>query len=322
MNRKLNFKKHVQNRIASANRVLHSINRLQNSEWGLKSNAGRQIYQTCISSISDYGAEIWYNAQNSQKSYINQLQKLQNSTLRKFLEFFRIASIDALKTESDVSSIEIRMHRKMQKYALHTMKMTENHPIRICTPISYPSKYQSGIFDENFIQWDKNGKKHASQINRILNTMAPHVNQINIENNEIWTKPWKEMKHWPELKIDQIENLSIENSSNKLDKKLKIKMQVEKHADLLKSIFKINNSMIFYIDKAKNSKTTDVAIVQFFNAKTKLKKLKFRQIYRYHRCGVICNRKSDRILRKQSIFNENSFRYLNFLSILLIRLHD
>ena len=41
MDRKLNFKKHVQNRIASANRVLHSINRLQNSEWGLKSNAGR-----------------------------------------------------------------------------------------------------------------------------------------------------------------------------------------------------------------------------------------------------------------------------------------
>ena len=32
MNKKLNFKKHVQNRIASANRVLHLINRLQNSE--------------------------------------------------------------------------------------------------------------------------------------------------------------------------------------------------------------------------------------------------------------------------------------------------
>ena len=44
MDRKLNFKKHVQNRIALANRVLHSINQLQNSEWGLKSNAGRQIY--------------------------------------------------------------------------------------------------------------------------------------------------------------------------------------------------------------------------------------------------------------------------------------
>ena len=84
MDRKLKFKKHVQNRITSAKRVLHSIDRLQNSEWGLKSNAGRQIYQTCISSISDYGAEIWYNAQNPQKSYLNQLQNLQNLTLVKF----------------------------------------------------------------------------------------------------------------------------------------------------------------------------------------------------------------------------------------------
>ena len=54
----------------------------------------------------------------------------------------------------------------------------------------YPPEYQNGIFDENFIQWDENGKKHASQINRILNTMAAHVSQIkNIENIEIWTKP-------------------------------------------------------------------------------------------------------------------------------------
>ena len=102
---------------------------MQNSEWGLKSNTGRQIYHTCISSISDYGAEIWYNAQNPQKLYINQLQKLQNSALRKILGSFRTAPIGALEIESNIPPVEIRMHRKMQKYALRTMKMTENHPI-------------------------------------------------------------------------------------------------------------------------------------------------------------------------------------------------
>ena len=76
MDRILNFKKHVQNRIALTNRVLHSINWLQNLKWGLKSNARSQIYQTYITSISDYGAEILYNAQNPQKSYTNKLQKL------------------------------------------------------------------------------------------------------------------------------------------------------------------------------------------------------------------------------------------------------
>ena len=183
IDRKLSFKNHAQNRIASANRVLHSINRFQNSDWNLKSNARRQIYQTCISSISDYNAEIWYNAQNSQKSYIDQLKKLQNSTLREVLEFFRITSIDAMKIELNILSIEIHMYRDMQKYALRTMKMTENYSVCICISIFYFSEYQNETFDKNFIQWDENEKKHASQINRILNIMTSHVSQCHAHWN-------------------------------------------------------------------------------------------------------------------------------------------
>ena len=46
------------------------------------------------------------------------------------------------------------------------------------------------------------------------------------------------MKHWSKLKIDWIKNLSIENSSienlsNKLEKKLKTKMQTENYVNLL-----------------------------------------------------------------------------------------
>ena len=162
----------------------------------------------------------------------------------------------------------------MQKYALRTMKITANHSIRLRTPIFYPPRYQNGIFDENFIQWNENEKKHASQINRILNIMTLHVDQINIENNEIWIKSWKLMKDWLELKIAQIENLSIENSSignssNKLDKKLKTKRKLENHANLLKTIFKIRNLMVFYTDDAKILNTTGAAMVQFFDVETK-----------------------------------------------------
>ena len=64
------------------------------------------------------------------------------------------------------------MHRRMQKYALHTIKMTQNHTIRICTSASFFHKYLNKILDENFIQWDENGKKHTSQRNGILNTMT------------------------------------------------------------------------------------------------------------------------------------------------------
>ena len=68
------------------------------------------------------------------------------------------------------------MHRKIQEYALCTIEMTENHAIRICISIFYFFAYQNKIFEQDFIQRDKNEKKHASQINRILNNMTSHVN--------------------------------------------------------------------------------------------------------------------------------------------------
>ena len=58
----------------------------------------------------------------------------------------------------------------------------------------------------------------------------------------------------------------MKNLSNELDKKSIKKMQIENFANLLKSIFRIKNSMIFYIDEAMNSKITKVAIIRFFNA--------------------------------------------------------
>ena len=50
---------------------------------------------------------------------------------------------------------------------------------------------------------------------------------------------------------------------------MKIKMQIENHANLLKSIFKIKNSMMFYTNETKNSKTIDLATMRFFNVETK-----------------------------------------------------
>ena len=87
---------------------------------------------------------------------MNQLQKLQNSTLRKVLEFFRIGSNETMKIKSNISSIEIRMHRKMQKYALRTLKMTENHSIRTRTSIFYFFEYcQSVHIKLSILTWDR-----------------------------------------------------------------------------------------------------------------------------------------------------------------------
>jgi hypothetical protein len=125
---KLTFKKHVKKRIANATRVLHSISRLQNIEWGLSFMTSRQLYMTCTNAISDYDSKIWWK---NQKQFRNKLQKLQNIALKKILEAFRTLSIAVMKIEANLKSIKIRLNQKNQKLELRMLKMKKTHSIRL-----------------------------------------------------------------------------------------------------------------------------------------------------------------------------------------------
>ncbi len=61
LNWKLNFKVHVQMKIVTVTRMLHSLFKLMNSEWELNVKSEKQLYLTCITSISNYDVEIWWN---------------------------------------------------------------------------------------------------------------------------------------------------------------------------------------------------------------------------------------------------------------------
>jgi hypothetical protein len=127
IDKKFNFKKHVNKRVINATKALHSISRLQN-EWELLSMTSRQLYITCISAISNYDSEIWWK---NQKQLRNKLQKLQNATLRKILEAFRISSIVVMKIETNLKLINIRLNQKNQKLELRMLKMKKNFSIKL-----------------------------------------------------------------------------------------------------------------------------------------------------------------------------------------------
>ena len=59
LNSKLNFKEHVEKKIADATRIFHQISRLLNTERGLSFQAMRQLYIACIVSIANFGVPIW-----------------------------------------------------------------------------------------------------------------------------------------------------------------------------------------------------------------------------------------------------------------------
>ena len=58
---KLNFKEHVEKKIADATRVFHQIIRLFNTEKNLFFQAMRQLYIVCITLVADYEISIWWN---------------------------------------------------------------------------------------------------------------------------------------------------------------------------------------------------------------------------------------------------------------------
>jgi len=138
LNRKLNFKVHVQMKIATVTRMLHSLFRLMNSEWRLNVKSEKQLYLTCITSISDYDVEIWWN---NQKSYLVKFRKLQNVALRKILSAFQTSSIDAMQIKVEISSMKMQLDQKCKNYAIWIVELLKKHFIRKRTFILYLSQY-------------------------------------------------------------------------------------------------------------------------------------------------------------------------------------
>jgi len=134
LNWKLNFKVHVQTKIVTVTRMLHSLFKLMNSEWRLNVKSEKQLYLTCITSISDYDVEIWWN---NQKSYLVKFRKLQNAALRKILSVFWTSSINAMQIEVEISSMKIQLNQKCKNYAIWIVELLKKHSIRKRTFIMY-----------------------------------------------------------------------------------------------------------------------------------------------------------------------------------------
>ncbi len=115
LSRKLNFKVHVQMKIMIVIRMLHSLFKLMNSEWELNVKSEKQLYLTCITFISDYEVEIWWN---NQKSYLVKFCKLQNAALWKILNAFWTSLINAMQIEVEISLMKMQLDQKCKNYAI------------------------------------------------------------------------------------------------------------------------------------------------------------------------------------------------------------
>src|SRR6201747_699630 len=118
----LKFKEHIAIRTSLAKQALYCINRLVNISRGLSPFATRQLYLACITSIADYGSELWWD--NNNKSIIRPIQAIQNLATRKILEVFKTASLLPMQLESALPPVIIRLNYKLRRYTLRALKLS------------------------------------------------------------------------------------------------------------------------------------------------------------------------------------------------------
>jgi len=72
---KLSFKPHVEKRVTAATAAFYGLQRLATTQRGLSFSAARRLYIACITSITDYGVQVWWRP-NLPYNIVNKYQKL------------------------------------------------------------------------------------------------------------------------------------------------------------------------------------------------------------------------------------------------------
>jgi hypothetical protein len=89
----------------------------------------------CITSRSDFGAEIWWQGQ---KNLETALQLQQNAALCRILNAFRSTLVTALHNEATLPPVAVRLTYKLRKYTLRLLSLLTTHPVVRWCPSSYP----------------------------------------------------------------------------------------------------------------------------------------------------------------------------------------
>ncbi|KAJ5029038.1 hypothetical protein J3E73DRAFT_366406 [Bipolaris maydis] len=100
-------------------------------EWiqlGLSPRAVRQLYLACVTSVADYGCQIFWR---EQQTTLNQRQKLQNQACRKILGSFRTSPAIPSEVEAALYPPRIRLNNALRQYAFRARKLAPSHPLNI-----------------------------------------------------------------------------------------------------------------------------------------------------------------------------------------------
>ena len=140
----LTFKEHISIRATKALSSFNRMSRLANIGNGLTASSLRTLYIACVSSISDYGAPIWWKSRRS----LAPLNAIHGKAIRKVLGVFKTTPTLPVEHESFLLPPILRIERQVARYSIRLKNLPENHPVtralKEVTPLENTRRIVSG----------------------------------------------------------------------------------------------------------------------------------------------------------------------------------
>jgi hypothetical protein len=79
----------------------------------------KQLYISCVRPIFEYASPVWYHKLTGQ--WKNEIQKVQNTALRKILGAFKSAPVKAMQRDAEILLVNIRMKEIRDQFAIRAV---------------------------------------------------------------------------------------------------------------------------------------------------------------------------------------------------------
>jgi hypothetical protein len=172
--RKLTWKHHIRSKTASAMRVFMALSHLGITERGLSQSVVRQLNQSCITTMADFGTEECWNQQKNESL---PLQKLENQAMRKLVRELCTTPVAALEAELALPPADIRLEYKPQSYAALLLILPEKDQIPQRCPDRFcktRDREQENDAPPNLTPWYKKHPqkpRYESQLTKVLSAV-------------------------------------------------------------------------------------------------------------------------------------------------------
>ena len=127
----LTFNKHISNIVESTKKTLNLLKAIKSTNWGASTKSMLMVYNACIRSRLDYGAQVFCCASDIA---LKKLQTIQYQALRLIGQALPNTPGNSLEVEYNIMPLNYRRKLQMLKYNLKINALQTNHPVQDLTP--------------------------------------------------------------------------------------------------------------------------------------------------------------------------------------------